>query len=277
MTVAFTQTTTGRPLETARADVVIACDGINSTIRKQFYPDEDVVFAGINSSRGVTRRKPILTGRSYIRVGSILTGKIVIYPIIDRVDDEGNQLINWMAEIKQDTFEKNDWNTPGNLADFLPIYKHWRFDWLDVPDLIKRADFILEYPMVDKNPIERWTFGRVTLAGDAAHPMYPRGSNGAAQGVIDARTLADCLAQHDDPRAALKAYEIARIAATAKVVRTNRENPPDFINIRVEEIVGDRPFVNLDDYISPEELRALSEEYKRVAGFSLSDTGADQP
>jgi len=275
VSLAFTRTTTGRPLETARADAVIACDGINSAIRKQFHPDDDVAFAGINSWRGVTRRKPILTGRSYIRVGSILTGKIVIYPIIDRVDDEGNQLINWMAEIKQDSFEKNDWNTPGNLADFLAIYEHWQFDWLDVADLIKRADSILEYPMVDKNPIERWTFGRVTLAGDAAHPMYPRGSNGAAQAAIDARTLADCLARHDDPRAALQAYEIARMGATAKVVRTNREYPPDFINVRVEEIVGDRPFVNLDDYISQGELRALSEEYKRVAGFSLSDISVD--
>jgi 2-polyprenyl-6-methoxyphenol hydroxylase-like FAD-dependent oxidoreductase len=276
-TIALAQTTTGRPLGTARADAVIACDGINSAIRKQFYPDDDVAFAGINSWRGVTRRKPILTGRSYIRVGSILTGKIVIYPIIDPVDDEGNQLINWMAEIKQDTFEKNDWNTPGNLADFLSIYEHWQFDWLDVADLIKRADFILEYPMVDKNPIERWTFGRVTLAGDAAHPMYPRGSNGAAQGAIDARTLADCLARHVDPRVALQAYETARLAATAKVVRTNREHPPDFINIRVEELVGDRPFANLDDHISQEELRTLSEEYKRVAGFALSDISADKP
>jgi 5-methylphenazine-1-carboxylate 1-monooxygenase len=274
-TAFFTETTTGRSLEPARADVVIACDGINSVIRKQFYPNDDVAFAGINSWRGVTRRKPILTGRSYIRVGSILTGKIVIYPIVDRIDDEGNQLINWMAEIKQTTFEKNDWNKPGNLADFYSIYESWRFDWLDVADMIKSADFILEYPMVDKDPISQWTFGRVTLAGDAAHPMYPRGSNGAAQSAIDARTLADCLAGNNDPSAALKAYEATRVPATAKVVRTNREHPPDFINIKVEELVGDRPFANLDDYISQEELRDLSEYYKRIAGFSLADVAAD--
>jgi 2-polyprenyl-6-methoxyphenol hydroxylase-like FAD-dependent oxidoreductase len=140
-----------------------------------------------------------------------------------------------------------------------------------VAALIRNAEQILEYPMVDKDPVERWTFGRVTLAGDAAHPMYPRGSNGAAQGAIDARTLADLLAQHADPRAALSAYEAARCAATAKVVRTNREHPPDFINIKVEELVGDRPFDNLDDYISQDELRALSENYKRIAGFSLQD------
>jgi 5-methylphenazine-1-carboxylate 1-monooxygenase len=275
VSVAFTETTSGRALDPVRADVVVACDGISSAIRKQFYPDDDVVFAGINSWRGVTRRKPILTGRSYIRVGSIMTGKIVIYPIIDRVDEDGNQLVNWMAEIKQSTFDKNDWNKPGKLEDFYPIYESWRFDWLDVADLIKSADFILEYPMVDKDPVRRWTFDRVTLAGDAAHPMYPRGSNGAAQAAIDARTLAECLASASDPCAALKAYEAARLPVTAEVVRTNREHPPDFINIRVEELVGDRPFTNLDDYISQDELKELSERYKRVAGFSVTDVAAE--
>jgi 2-polyprenyl-6-methoxyphenol hydroxylase-like FAD-dependent oxidoreductase len=259
--------------DSVRADVVVACDGINSAIRKQFYPDDKLAFAGINTWRGVTRRKPIRGGRTYMRVGSILTGKIVIYPIVDNVDTAGNQLVNWMAEIKRDSFVQNDWNRPGNLADFLPLYENWRFDWLDVGQMIRDADQILEYPMVDKDPIARWTFGRVTLAGDAAHPMYPRGSNGAAQAAIDARTLADMLRGHADPRAALKAYEDARAEPAAKVVRTNREFPPDFINIRVEELVGDRPFDNLDKYITQDELRALSDNYKRIAGFALADVG----
>ena len=254
-----------------RADIVIACDGINSPIRKQFYPNDKVAFAGINTWRGVTRRKPILGGRTYMRVGSILTGKMVIYPIVDDIDADGNQLINWMAEIKRGTFEQNDWNKPGNLADFFPLYESWRFDWLDVGQLIRDADQILEYPMVDKDPIGTWTFGRVTLAGDAAHPMYPRGSNGAAQAAIDARTLADLLAANADPRAALKAYESARSGPAAKVVRTNREHPPDFINIKVEELVGDRPFDDLDKYITQDALRALSDDYKRIAGFALAD------
>ena len=270
-TVHFKQTSTGHKRESVRADVVIACDGINSAIRKQFYPDDKVAFAGINTWRGVTRRKPILGGRTYMRVGSILTGKMVIYPIIDNIDDEGNQLINWMAEIKRDTFEPNDWNKPGDLADFFPLYESWRFDWLDVAQMIRDADQILEYPMVDKDPIKRWTFGRVTLAGDAAHPMYPRGSNGAAQAAIDARTLADLLHSQTDPRQALKAYEGARVAPAAKVVRTNREHPPDFINIKVEELVGDKRFDDLDNYISQDQLRALSENYKRIAGFALAD------
>lgn len=274
VSLAFRETSSGRQLGSVRAAAAIACDGVNSTIRKTFYPDEDIAFAGINTWRGVTRRPPILTGRSYMRIGSILTGKIVIYPIIDNVDAGGNQLINWMAEIKSDNVAKNDWNKPGDLDDFFHIYKNWRFDWLDVAELIRNADQILEYPMVDKDPVARWTFGRVTFAGDAAHPMYPRGSNGAAQAAIDARTLADCLKAHEDVGDALKAYEDARLAPTSKIVRTNREFPPDFINIKVEELVGDRPFDDLDKYITQDELRALSENYKKIAGFALSDVSA---
>jgi 2-polyprenyl-6-methoxyphenol hydroxylase-like FAD-dependent oxidoreductase len=262
--------------DNVRGDVAIACDGINSPIRKQYVANDKLAFAGINTWRGVTRRKPILDGRTYMRVGSILTGKMVIYPIVDDIDAEGRQLINWMAEIKGDSPAQNDWNKPGNLADFFSIYADWRFDWLDVAQMIRDADQILEYPMVDKDPIETWTYGRITLAGDAAHPMYPRGSNGAAQAAIDARTLADFLRNHADPRDALKAYEAARAQPAAKVVRTNREFPPDFINIKVEELVGDRPFEDLNQYISQDELRALSENYKRIAGFALSDVAARQ-
>jgi 2-polyprenyl-6-methoxyphenol hydroxylase-like FAD-dependent oxidoreductase len=276
-TARFQETTSSQSLPAARGSVVVACDGVNSTIRKAFYPGDRLAFAGINTWRGVTRRKPILDGRTYIRIGSILTGKMVIYPIIDDVGGSGDQLINWVAEIKQASFERNDWNKPGNPDDFHPIYADWQFDWLDVTALIRDAESILEYPMVDKDPVDQWTFGRVTLAGDAAHPMYPRGSNGSAQAVIDARTLADALQREPDPRAALLDYERARLPATAQVVRTNREFPPDFINIKVEQLVGDRPFDDLDRYITQDELKALSDEYKRIAGFALPNARADYP
>ena len=216
VTIRFRETSTGKDAPSINAEVAIGCDGINSAVRKQFYPDDQVAFAGINTWRGVTRRKPILTGRSYMRVGSIRTGKIVIYPIIDNVDEQGNQLINWMAEIQTQNLDKNDWNKSGKLEDFLPIYQGWKFDWLDVGELIRNADTILEYPMVDKDPIPRWTFGRITFAGDAAHPMYPRGSNGAAQALIDARTLADLLGRQSDAAHALAEYETRRRETTAK-------------------------------------------------------------
>lgn len=269
-TALMQEATTGASLPPASGSVVIACDGVNSTVRKQFYANDKVAFSGINTWRGTTRRKPILDGRTYVRIGSILTGKIVIYPIVDDVDGAGNQLINWIAEIQREGSTRNDWNKPGNVDDFLSIYSGWKFDWLDVPDLIRTADAVLEYPMVDKDPVDRWTFGRVTLAGDAAHPMYPRGSNGAAQAAIDARTLAEWLERESEPQNALTRYEKLRLPVTAQVVRTNREFPPDFINIKVEQLVGDRPFDDLDKYISQQELRALSDQYKRVAGFALS-------
>ncbi len=266
------ETSTGAARESVRADLMIACDGVNSTIRRQIFPGESVVFSGINTWRGVTRHRPILGGRSYIRVGSIKTAKIVIYPIIDDIDGEGNQLINWTTEILDPTRSRNDWNKPGKLEDFIQSYQSWRFEWLDVPDLIRRSEVIFEYPMVDKDPIRRWAFGRVVLAGDAAHPMYPRGSNGAAQGLLDSRVLADALSRHgDDWQAACRDYEAERVEKAARVVQTNRSTPPDFINIKVEELTGDKPFDNLDDFITQDELRELSNQYKQVAGFSVAD------
>ena len=270
ITVHFKETSTGNALPPVKGEIAIACDGVNSTVRRQFYPDEQMAFGGINTWRGVTRHKPILDGKTYMRVGSIETGKMVIYPIVDNIDGQGNQLINWVAEIRQDVVDRNDWNKPGKLDELLPIYQDWRFDWLDVADLIAKSDLILEYPMVDKDPVPQWTFGRVTFMGDAAHPMYPRGSNGSAQAIVDARTMADLIAGSGATPAVLKAYETARLEPTAKVVRTNREAPPDLIIIKVEELTGGKPFDNIDDVISQEELRQISENYKNVAGFSLN-------
>jgi len=267
--VRFRASSSGAERPAFDGDIVVACDGVNSMVRRAFYPNEKLAFTGINTWRGVTRRAPILTGRSYLRIGTVDTGKIVIYPIADDIDGHGAQLVNWTTELRMPGERMNDWNKPGRLEDFIATYEDWRFDWLDVPQLIRSADTLFEYPMVDKDPVERWTFGRVTFMGDAAHPMYPRGSNGAAQAIIDARTLADLLAKGGDPRAALLEYEKARLETTARIVRANRQHPPDYIIMKVDELTGGRPFANLDDVISQEELRNLSEQYKRVAGFSL--------
>jgi 2-polyprenyl-6-methoxyphenol hydroxylase-like FAD-dependent oxidoreductase len=271
VTLHFRSSATGGSRPPVEADIAIACDGVNSVVRRQFYPGEELRFVGINTWRGVTRSRPFLTGRSFVRVGSIRNGNIVIYPIIDDVDGAGTQLVNWTAQVAQPGYDRNDWNKPGRLEDFIHIYASWRFDWLDVADLIRRSEVIFEYPMVDRDPVDRWTFGRVTLLGDAAHPMYPRGSNGAAQAIIDARVLADRLAGGGDPVAALGAYEGARSGPTARVVRTNREYPPDYLIARVEDLVGDQPFDDLDRHISRAELQRLSDDYKRIAGFALED------
>ena len=162
----------------------------------------------------------------------------------------------------------------GRLADFLANIRGFSFGWLDVPELIRNADSVLEYPMVDRDPIAQWTFGRITLVGDAAHPMYPRGSNGSAQALIDARVVADCLAKAGDPREALKCYEAQRAPVTAAIVQANRTRPPDVINLRVEELNGDKPFTDLNSLISQQELQRLSNEYKEIAGFSINDLGS---
>lgn len=272
-TLALADSASGVALPSRRFDAVVACDGVNSALRRIHYPEEKLAFTGINLWRGVTRHKPILTGRSYLRIGSIDTGKMVIYPIADEPDSDGCQLINWVAELRRADATMNDWNQGGRITDFIDVFEGWRFDWLDVPALIRNAQKVLEYPMVDKDPVERWTFGRLTLLGDAAHPMYPRGSNGSAQALIDARVLAEQIAAAAgagaDVRDALSAYEALRRPATARVVQTNRSTPPDFIIMKADELSGGKPFRHIDDLISQDELRRISEHYKRIAGFSL--------
>jgi 2-polyprenyl-6-methoxyphenol hydroxylase-like FAD-dependent oxidoreductase len=205
-----------------------------------------------------------------VRAGWFIPGKMVIYPIRNNIDSQGRQLINWVAEIETPRHKQRDWNRPGELNDFIGAFEDWHFDWADVPELIKSAEAILEFPMIDQDPLPWWSQGRVTLLGDAAHPMVPRGSNGAGQAIVDARALADCLSTHRDPVEALRAYQAMRLEPTAEVVRMNRKNPPDAILREVYLRTGDRPFKRLEDVISQDELRAISDGYKRVAGYDLA-------
>jgi len=199
--------------------------------------------------------------------GWLEVGKMVIYPIRHAIDAEGRQLVNWVAEIQSPRNVRQDWNLRGRLEDFYPAFEKWSFDWLDCAALIRESDQVLEYPMVDRDPLPHWTRGRVTLLGDAAHPMYPRGSNGAGQAILDARTLAGCLRRFSDVEAALREYERARLKAANDLVLMNRANPPHAILREVWKRSGDKPFARVEDLISNAELVSMSEAYKRVAGF----------
>jgi 5-methylphenazine-1-carboxylate 1-monooxygenase len=259
-----------------RADAVIACDGVHSVIRRQFHPGEsEPRYSGVNMWRGVAVGRPFLSGASMVRAGWLDRGKVVVYPIVDDVDGDGGQLLNWVAEIETPHHVARDWNRRGALDDFVGAFADWHFDWLDVPALMRASESVLEYPMVDQEPLDRWTFGRVTLLGDAAHPMVPRGSNGAGQAILDARELAERLASLGDPVPALAAYESTRRPATAEVVRTNRSTPPDVIIREVRDRTGDRPFERIEDVISQEELAQISQRYKDVSGQSVAALRAE--
>jgi 2-polyprenyl-6-methoxyphenol hydroxylase-like FAD-dependent oxidoreductase len=241
--------------EPQRGKLAVGCDGIHSAVRRQLYPDEGPPkYSGVNMWRGATRWPAYLGGDTMVSTGWMTVGKTVIYPVRPGTAATGGKpLINWVAEIERPEAVRQDWTGRGRLSDMMPAFAALKFDWLDISCMIEGTEEILEYPMVDRDPLTRWSFGRVTLLGDAAHPMYPRGSNGAGQAILDARCLAG--------------YEAVRGPATAKVVLTNRSDPPDAILREVWQRSGGKPFERIEDVISTAELEAISERYKKIAGF----------
>lgn len=258
----------GRVLEAAHGDVLIGADGIHSSVRAVFHPQEGMPkWNGVTMWRGTTRAKPFLSGRSMIQAGWSRQ-KFVCYPILPPGPD-GNALINWIADLTGDStvmLERESWNRPGKIADILPRFASWRFDFLDVPAIIANADAVFEFPMVDRDPLPGWSHGRVTLLGDAAHPLYPIGSAGATQAILDAVALAEALDAERDPVAALKRYEAARLPPTAALVEMNRRQGLDRILDLVEERAPDG-FADRAEVLPDAELEAIVGAYKTSAGF----------
>ena len=254
-----------------RGRLAIGCDGIHSVIRRQLYPDQGAPrYSGVNMWRGAVRWPAFLGGDTMVSTGWMTVGKTVIYPIRPATPESGGlPLINWVAEIEKPDAVRQDWTGRGRLADMMPAFAGLKFDWLDITGMIEATEEILEYPMVDRDPLPRWSFGRLSLLGDAAHPMYPRGSNGAGQAIIDARCLTGLLKRLGATPEALTQYDAIRGPATAKVVLTNRSDPPDAILREVWQRSGGRPFTRIEDVIAPQELQAMSDRYKKVAGFDV--------
>ena len=251
----------------ARGDVLIAADGIHSAARGLFYPNEGPpIWNGPILWRATSIADPFLTGATMVCAGN-RDVKFVVYPIADLPD--GKKLTNWIAEIRVDPnqeWKREDWNRPGKIEDFAGAFDTWRFDWLDIPALIRSAQAIYEFPMVDRDPLPRWTHGRVTLLGDAAHPLYPIGSNGASQGILDARTLALQLATMDDPVAALGAYEAIRRPATAALLAATRGDGPDSV-LDIAEARAPDGFDDIEAVFPMTERVEIATHYKRLAGF----------
>ena len=264
----FVDRETGAPQGSVDADVVIGADGIHSAVRRQFYPQEGIPkWSGVSLFRGTT---VLPKGQ----VGALMhwTGhsrqKFAGYPI--SIDPQsGEILFNWICDLKTaeaGSTPREDWNRRVDRAPLLPRYAGWQWPGIHVPEIVAGAGDVFEFPMVDRDPLPRWTQGRVTLAGDAAHPMYPIGSNGATQGILDARAIAYHLATAPDADDALARYEAERREATSRIVLTNRAHGPD----KVLEIAAARaadPATDLAVVFPIPERAQIAQDYKLIAGF----------
>jgi len=266
----FVDRRSGAVTATARGSMLIACDGIHSVARRHLYPNEGMPrWNGALLWRGLAEGAPVFDGRTMVWAGH-RRQKFVMYPLRDLPD--GRQQLNFIAELRTDDTEllqREDWNQPGDLVDFLPQFEVWKFPWLDVPALIASAPATFLFPMVDRDPVEQWSFGKTTLLGDAAHPMYPIGSNGASQVILDARTLTGCLLSYPgDVELALQRYDEVRRPATSAIVLANRGLGPELPMQLVEERAPDG-FDQLTDVITPDEILDVTDGYRKMAGFSL--------
>ena len=267
----FVARATGTAIGRTETDLLVGCDGIHSVVRQTLYPDEDPpLWNGVTMWRGVTVGKPLLSERT-LHIAGHSGQSIVVFPVSKRHEDQGEALINWVARCRiaaSQPMPRQDWNHTARLAEILPLFRSFVVDLLDMPALMRGAEGIYQYPMVDREPLPTWDFGRVTLLGDAAHPMYPIGGNGASQAIVDARVLARDLAQQPTIEAAVAAYDAVRRPATAAVVLSNRQGGPERVLDIVEERAPDG-FTKIEDVISPQEMEEIVDAYKRTTG---SDT-----
>ncbi len=261
----------GTHRHTARGDVLIGADGIHSVVRDKLFPDEGPPsWNGLMLWRGAIDWPAFLTGRSMVVAGG-LTAKLVVYPIAEGSRPD-KRLTNWavvgrVGDGSTPLPQKQDWSRPGRFADLMPHLQRFRIPYVDARALIEATNEFWEYPMCDRDPLPRWTQGRVTLLGDAAHPMYPVGSNGASQAILDARCLADLLRDSEHPVHALWAYEQTRLPMTAEIVRMNRRGGPEGVIDAVEARAPDG-FSNIDDVLSFEQRKAIVRGYASVAGYA---------
>lgn len=266
----------------SRADVLVGADGIHSCVRRCLHPvGDEPRYSGRMLWRAITEGSPFADGKTMFMAGH-QDQKFVCYPISEPLRRQGRSLLNWIAELRvgDGALPPTDWNRKVDKSVFADRFADWKWDWIDIPSVIDRAEAIYEFPLVDRDPLPRWTVGRVTLLGDAAHPMYPIGSNGSAQAILDARYLADCLEvaalQRSEIAYALKEYEAERLPRTAAIVLRNRMNGPEQV-MQMAEQRAPNGFTNIEQVIPLAEREAISLRYKRLAGFDKQSLQGNKP
>lgn len=268
----------GRQLEIDGA-LLIAADGLHSAVRAQMYPAQPPIqWGGAVMWRGTTTGRPIRTGASFVGVGS-LRHRVVLYPITPPDPVTGMATINWIAEITMDNAQgwtQGDWTRRVALEEFIHHFEDWNYGWLDVPAMLRGAREIYEYPMIDRDPVPSWVDGHVALLGDAAHVMYPVGSNGASQAIVDARVLGAAMLAHGVGAAALQAYDQKLCADVSALVLRNRGAGPFGILGLVDERCGG-VFDDIDQVIPAAEREAFMARYKAAAGFAIEALNAAPP
>ncbi|MGC6452930.1 MAG: flavin-dependent oxidoreductase [Candidatus Puniceispirillaceae bacterium] len=259
--------------------VLIGADGIHSAIRAQMHPDQPPIhWGGAIMWRGTSLARPVRTGSSFIGLGTH-RHRMVIYPISAPDPDTGLALINWIAEVTHDDpadHARTGWYKPVAIDDFIHHFEDWTYDWLDVPELIRGADVAYENPMIDRDPVPTWVDGPVALMGDAAHPMYPTGSNGASQAIIDARVIGAKFLAHGVNEEALAAYDEQLCQPVSQVVLRNRDAGPFGLLNLVNDRCGGK-FDAIDDVVSRQERADFMANYKAAAGFARDSLNAAPP
>jgi 5-methylphenazine-1-carboxylate 1-monooxygenase len=282
--VDFEETTSGRVIvrfdhpqaggsSQFEGDILVGADGLHSITRAKLYPDEGKpVYAGMVVYRAAVEAPQFLDGKTMVIIGDKRL-RLVAYPMSKKlqVAGGGKSRINWIGVLPVDEIDapSEDWENLSGEEKMQPRYADWRFDWIDVPQIMGATGQVFEFPVYDRNPLDRWTFGRVTLLGDAAHPLIPVSSNGAVQAILDGRALAYALATTGDPVVGLQVYEEDRLEKANKVVRSSRANGPD----EVLEIAREKcpeGAANISDYVSQEELQTVIDEFKEAAGFGVA-------
>jgi len=272
VTVYFEPGRQGLPTE-VRADIVIGVDGIKSVVRHQLMPQSKRShYSGITLWRGVTLMRPFKTGGTILHLGDPKNqGSMIVYPILDNADEEGNTLVNWVIEQNGRPEEIEDWNQKVAVDEVAHLFDECKLEFIDVGQMVRNAREVYLFPLIDHDPLPQWSFGRVTLLGDAAHAMYPRGGNGVCQALVDTNVIAGKLSSIDDPVEALRQYEAARRETVNRIVIANRSEGPEVVRRIVEERSGGKPFDDIEKILSFAEADAIFKEYHRMAGMKRPD------